>query len=60
MCIACELGYLAMMDALEAERDAAKKNIAIGDPVFACEAATEKPGPEPQQPARRAADEPAP
>ena len=32
MCIACELGYWAMIDALEAERNAAKKSIAVEDP----------------------------
>ena len=37
MCIACELGYWAMVDALEAERDAAKKRAAVEAPTFACE-----------------------
>ena len=59
MCIACELGYWAMVDALEAERNAANKSIAVEDPSFACE-----PGPdnaESRAPrVQRTADEPAP
>ena len=60
MCIACELGYWAMVDALEAERNAAKKSLAVEDPSFACE-----PGPEEAEPSsaprvQRTVDEPAP
>jgi hypothetical protein len=60
MCIACELGYWAMVDALEAERDAARKNIAIRDPVFACEPGDEKAETERTLIAQRTVDEPAP
>lgn len=59
MCIACELGYWAMIDALEAERDAAKKNIAINNPVFTCEPWAEKTELEPPLP-QRTVDEPTP
>jgi hypothetical protein len=31
MCIACELGYLSMIDAIEAERSASKKKTASVD-----------------------------
>ena len=41
MCIACELGYWAMVDALEAERNATQKSIAVEEPSFACEPAIE-------------------
>ena len=58
MCIACELGYWAMVDALEAERDAAPQNAA--DPVFACEPGTEKVEPETAPGAPRTVDEPTP
>jgi hypothetical protein len=60
MCIACELGYWAMIDALEAERDAAKNNIAADDPLFACEPAGERAEAEPVRPAQQAVDEPTP
>jgi len=52
MCIACELGYWSMVDALEAERAASRKKATRADDAgFACEASAEK-----QQPT----DEPAP
>jgi hypothetical protein len=57
MCIACELGYWAMVDALEAERNAARKNIAVDDPTFACESGAKEAGPTPAQPAQRTVDE---
>jgi hypothetical protein len=57
MCIACELGYWAMVDALEAERNAAKKNNAGDHPAFSCEPEAE-PSPAPR--VQRTADEPAP
>jgi hypothetical protein len=41
MCIACELGYWTMVDALEAERNAAKKGFTVEDPFFACEPSAE-------------------
>jgi len=61
MCIACELGYWAMVDALEAERNAAKKkSIAVEDPSFACEPAIEEVESSPAQRVQRTVDEPAP
>jgi hypothetical protein len=52
MCIACELGYLSMLDALEAERSASKKKIVrVDEADFVCEAPVEQPRP---------SDEPAP
>jgi hypothetical protein len=60
MCIACELGYWAMVDALEAERNAAKKNSSVEDPSFVCEPGTEEAGPSPALRTQRTADEPAP
>lgn len=60
MCIACELGYWAMVDALEAERNAAKRNITAEDPRFACEPGGEEAEPSPAPRGRRTADEPAP
>jgi hypothetical protein len=53
MCIACELGYWSMVDALEAERSA-KKN-AGADADFACETSPERP-----ERLQRSSDEPAP
>jgi hypothetical protein len=42
MCIACELGYLSMIDALEAERRALlEKDGLSGENAFRCEAAGE-------------------
>ena len=60
MCIACELGYWAMVDALEAEQNAAKKSLAVGDPSFACEPGAEGAEPSPAQRVQRTVDEPAP
>jgi hypothetical protein len=60
MCIACELGYWAMIDALEAERNAAKKGIAVEDPPFACEPSAEGAEPNPAPGVQRTVDEPAP
>lgn len=54
MCIACELGYWSMVDALEAERNAKKKNAGV-DADFACETSPERP-----KRAQRSSDEPAP
>jgi hypothetical protein len=52
MCIACELGYLSMLDALEAERSASKKKVVRVDAAdFVCDAPAEQPRP---------SDEPAP
>jgi hypothetical protein len=53
MCIACELGYWSMVDALEAERNASKKRTADADAEFACETFAD-------QPRQRSSDEPAP
>ena len=60
MCIACELGYWAMVDALEAERDAAKKRTATEDPIFACESGDEASATSPTQRPQRTVDESAP
>jgi len=57
MCIACELGYWAMVDALEAERNAAKRKIVAEGPTFACEPGADEVAPSPPQ---RTVDEPAP
>jgi len=47
MCIACELGYWMMIDALDAER-AAKGDVArAGEADFVCEAPAEPPGQKP-------------
>jgi hypothetical protein len=59
MCIACELGYWAMIDALEAERDAAKKN-SIDNLVFTCEPGSEKVDETPPLPAQRTVNESTP
>jgi len=42
MCIACELGYWSMIDALEAEQAITKKRARVDD-SFACEASSEQP-----------------
>jgi hypothetical protein len=42
MCIACELGYWSMVDALDAER-AAKKAARADNADFACEVPAERP-----------------
>jgi hypothetical protein len=60
MCIACELGYWAMVDALEAERNAAKKSIAVDDSSFVCTPAADEAEPSPAPRAQRTVDEPAP
>jgi len=57
MCIACELGYWSMVDALEAERSASNKKNSDADADFACEASAEQSGPERVQ---RPPEEPAP
>jgi hypothetical protein len=44
MCIACELGYWSMIDALDAERSASKeKNARTDEAGFVCEPASEPP-----------------
>jgi len=61
MCIACELGYWSMIDALEAERSASKKqNTRADDAEFACEASDGATACEPRERAQRLPDEPAP
>jgi len=58
MCIACELGFLSMIDALEAERNALQKreSAAPAEPRFACEPDAEPTREHPPQ----VADEPTP
>jgi hypothetical protein len=57
MCIACELGYLSMIDALEAERRASmEKEGRPGETGFLCEAPVEPEKREPDD-APRPADE---
>lgn len=41
MCIACELGYWSMLDALEAERKALREKAAPAAERFACESGEE-------------------
>ena len=41
MCIACELGYWAMIDALEADRAAKAETARANEPAFVCDAPTE-------------------
>jgi hypothetical protein len=60
MCIACELGYWSMVDALEAERSALRKTSASDDSAFACEADAEDANSEQATRAQRSADEPTP
>jgi hypothetical protein len=60
MCIACELGYLSMIDALEAERSALKKKNVSVDADFVCEAPAEQPGRKRRRPKQRPSDEPTP
>ena len=57
MCIACELGYWAMVDAFEAERNAAKKSVTVEDPSFACEPSAEGTEPSPAPRVQRTVDE---
>ena len=54
MCIACELGYLSMIDALEAERRAlVEREGRLGETGFLCDAPVEpekrEPGEAPQR-----------
>jgi hypothetical protein len=49
-----------MVDAIEAERNAAKKNNAVDHPAFSCEPGIEGPEPGPTPRVQRTADEPAP
>jgi hypothetical protein len=61
MCIACELGYWSMVDALDAERAASKKKAARGDDGgFACEAPAERPKRKRRARVQQSTDEPAP
>jgi hypothetical protein len=61
MCIACELGYLSMIDALEAERNASQKKAARAEAIdFACDVPAEQPGRTRRRRAPRPSDEPAP
>ena len=61
MCIACELGYWSMIDALEAERSASnKKVVRVDEADFVCEAPAEQPGRKRRRRAPRPSDEPAP
>jgi hypothetical protein len=58
MCIACELGYLSMIDALEAEHRALmERDGSSGETGFVCEAPVEPIKREPGDALRRA-DEP--
>jgi hypothetical protein len=56
MCIACELGYWSMIDALEAERNALREKAAPAETRFACEPSAEPDAREPPQ----SVDEPTP
>jgi hypothetical protein len=49
-----------MVDALEAERNAAKKSIAVEDPSFTCEPGAEEAEPSSALRVQRTVDEPAP
>ena len=62
MCIACELGYWSMVDALDAERDASKKKAARADDAdFACEPCPPNgPNANAVREQRQSADEPTP
>jgi hypothetical protein len=61
MCIACELGYWSMVDAIEAERSASKKKVVRVDAAdFVCEESPEQPQPKRRRRAPRPPDEPAP
>ena len=57
MCIACELGYWSMIDALEAERNALLNKGAPAAGQFSCEPDTK---PEASEHSQQPADEPAP
>jgi len=61
MCIACELGYWSMVDALEAERSASKKKATPSDKEgFVCEPAIEEPKRSRRRRPQRPADESTP
>jgi hypothetical protein len=61
MCIACELGYWSMVDALEAERTVSRKKAARADDVgFVCEAPAEQPKRKRRRRVQQSTDEPAP
>jgi hypothetical protein len=61
MCIACELGYWSMVDALDAERAASKKKAAhVDNADFACEVPAERPKRKRRARVRQSTDEPAP
>ncbi len=61
MCIACELGYRSMVDALDAERAASRRKPARAeDADFACEVPVERPKRKRRARVRRSTDEPAP
>jgi hypothetical protein len=61
MCIACELGYWSMVDAIEAERSASKKKVVRVDAAdFVCEEPAQEPRPKRRRRAPRPPDEPAP
>jgi hypothetical protein len=57
MCIACELGYWPMVDALEAERAAKGETASVKEPGFVCDAPTE---PSERKTSEAIVDEPAP
>ena len=57
MCIACELGYLSIIDALEAEQRALLGKAAPAAGQFSCEPDTK---PEASEHSQQPADEPAP
>jgi len=58
MCIACELGYWSMLDALEAERRATRERDGLpGQTGFLCETPGEPRGHEPRTDAPRPVDE---
>ena len=57
MCIACELGYFALIDALEAERAAKGETARVNEPGFVCDAPTE---PSKRKTSETIVDEPAP
>ena len=58
MCIACELGYWSMVDALDAEGAPSNKKARADDPGFACEVPAERP--KRKRRVRQSTDEPAP
>ena len=61
MCIACELGYWSMVDALDAERAASEKKVARAKNAdFACEAPAERPKRKRRVRVQQSTDEPAP